>query len=172
MTEAIGEPRVVEIMPKSDVIYHEFTCAECGENARNTYTEPHRTQMLERRLCFGCNHWREFAEKRDPAKLTVIEGHIYTPGNRTSGSFLGMAGRRFDIEYIAPSIHAGKRTTTFDLWSAGQMPAQLREKFPDTARFLGGAESVELGGPVYTRCFNQSDGKSDPYPLPHALGIR
>jgi hypothetical protein len=166
------EPRKIQIMPQSDVIYHEYTCVECDEMARNTYCEPFRTNMLERRLCYTCNHWREFKEKNDPSAITVIDGHLYGPGNRTSGAMRGMAGRRFDIEYIEPSIHAGKRTTTFDLWSGGQLPERVRPHFPDTARFLGGAKSVELGGPIYTRAFDSSDTRNEPYPLPQQLGIR
>jgi hypothetical protein len=78
----------------------------------------------------------------------------------------GMAGRRFDIEYIDPSIYVGQRTTTFDLWSGSTMPEHLRAIFPDTARFLGGAEKVQVGE---TTCWNPSDHKSEPYPLPKTL---
>lgn len=174
MDKIVEEPR---LLPRQNwqhdgVDYHEYTCAECGETTRNTYCEPHRTDMLERRLCFICNYWRDFEvrlERKHPS-MTIIDGHVYGPGNRTSGSFRGMAGRRFDIEYIEPSKHAGKRITTFDLWSGSQLPERLAARFPDTARFLGGAEKVELGGET-KRCWNQSDSLADPYPLPKTLGI-
>lgn len=164
------EPRVHNPSFKTDVVYHEFSCSKCGKEARNTYAEPHRTNMLERRLCWDCNYWVDFAVRleRNHAKMTIIGGHVYGPGSRTSGSFLGMAGRRFDIEYIEPSAHAGKRITTFDLWSGSTMPDSLKARFPDTARFLGGAEKVQAG--VVT-CWNPSDHRSEPYPLPKTLDL-
>lgn len=165
------EPRLIVANWNTDgVQYHEYTCTGCGEMARNTYCEPNRTDMLERRICYHCNYWREFEVKleREHAQMTIINGHVYGPGSRTSGSFRGMAGRRFDIEYVEPSIHAGKSVTTFDLWSGSTLPDNLKRKFCDTARFLGGAERVQVGE---TGCWNPSDRKSEPYPLPSALGI-
>lgn len=166
------EPRPIEVTFKTDVQYHEYTCVGCGQTAKNTYCEPHRTNMLERRLCYNCNYWRDFEAKleREHAKMTIIAGHVYGPGSRTSGAFRGMAGRRFDIEYIEPSIYAGKRVTTFDLWSGSTLPEQLQKRFPDTARFLGGAEKCSLAGEI-TTCWNPSDHRSEPYPLPRTLGI-
>lgn len=161
-----------EIMPKSDVPYFKYTCRGCDKEARNTYCEPSYTQMLEHRLCFMCNYWRNAEVKytKEHATMTIIDGHIYGPGNRTSGSFRGMAGRRFDIEYIVPSVYAGQRITTFDLWSGSEMPANLKEKFPDTARFVGGAEKATWPeGSLYTAAWNPSDSRSEPYPLPHTL---
>lgn len=46
------------------------------------------------------------------------------------------------------------------------MPDHLRARFPDTARFLGGAERAQVGE---TTCWNPSDRKSEPYPLPNTL---
>ena len=153
------------------VEYFEYTCAKCGEDARNTYSEPYRTRMLEKRHCFTCDYWEEFEQRltKDHAKMTIIEGHIYNPGNRTSGSFRGMAGRRFDIEYIEPSIYAGNRITTFDLWSGSTMPAELKVRFPDTAKFLGGAEKAQAGE---TTCWNPTMTRDEPYPLPSSVGIK
>lgn len=169
-----NEPRPlpIENWNRDNTQYHEFKCTECGETTRNTYVEPSRSQMLERRLCFICNYWHNFEGdlERNHPKMTIIGGHVYGPGNRTSGEFRGMAGRRFDIEYIEPSIHAGKRITTFDLWSGSQMPERLVEKYPDTARFIGGAEKVELIGGT-KRCWNPSDSRSEPYPLPRSIGM-
>lgn len=167
------EPRLLE--PKWNTLgveYHEYTCSECGGEARNTYSEPHRTQMLERKLCFHCNYWREYEKKleKDHASMTIIAGHIYSPGSRTTGAFRGMAGRRFDIEYIEPSIHAGKCVTTFDLWSGSTLPEPLQQRFCDTAKFLGGAERVTLSGEIQT-CWNPSDRRAEPYPLPCTVGI-
>jgi hypothetical protein len=150
--------------------YQEFTCRKCGKHARNSYSEPTKTNMLERKLCFTCNYWedRKVEFVGEHRKMTIIDGHVYSPGNRTSGSFRGMAGRRFDIEYIAPSIYASQRITTFDLWSGSTMPEELQALFPDTAIFLNGAERVTLTGDIQT-CWSPSSNKTEAYPLPQTL---
>jgi hypothetical protein len=167
------EPRPIKAnWNTGGVQYYEYSCVECGAIGRNTYCEPHRSDMLERRLCWNCNFWRDFEARleRDHTRMTIIDGHVYGPGSRTSGEFRGMAGRRFDIEYIEPSIHAGKRVTTFDLWSVSTLPEPLQKRFADTARFLGGAEKCTLNGEI-TTCWNPSDHRAEPYPLPRTLGI-
>lgn len=120
----MSDPRPIEVTFKTDVQYHEYECSKCGATCRNTYCEPHRTNMLNLRLCYHCNHWREFEErlKRDHAKMTIIAGHVYGPGSRTTGEFRGMAGRRFDIEYIGPSIFAGDLTLSPRPASRGSGP--------------------------------------------------
>ena len=158
----------VKCSPDNGVQYHEFTCCKCGERARNTYSEPHRTNMLTRRLCWTCNYWvdQDTELSRKHRERTIIDGRIYGPGNRTSGQFRGMAGRRFDIEYLPPSIYAGQRITTFDLWAGSTLPDELRAKYPDTARFLGGAAEAKSGE---ITCFNPSDPRAPAYPLPASL---
>jgi hypothetical protein len=164
-------PLPIEKWNSQSIQYHEFECSKCGMLAQNTFSEPTRTNMLTRELCFTCNFWEEqkieFAEKH--REMTIIDGHVYSPGNRTSGEFRGMAGRRFDIEYIAPSIYAGQRITTFDLWSGSTMPEELQLMFPDTAKFLNGAERVELSGGDIQTCWSPSDNKTEAYPLPQSL---
>ena len=158
----------ITIKPDNGVQYFAYQCSECGGKARNTYCEPYRTTLLERRLCYTCGHWQDFERKleQDHTRRTLIGGYVYAPGNRTSGSFRGMAGRRFDIEYIEPSQFAGKIITTFDLWGGGLLPEKLRAKFPDTARFLGDAKRAQVGS---TTCWNPSDGRVPAYPLPSSL---
>lgn len=171
-TDGLMEPREVEVgWNTNGVQYHEYSCVGCGTLARNTYSEPSRTQMLELRLCWYCNYWRNFEAKleREHARMTIIDGHVYGPGSRTSGPLRGMAGRRFDIEYIEPSVYAGKRVTTFDLWSGSTLPEHLQERFPDTVCFLGGAERAKVGE---TTCWDPSDSARAPYPLPISLGIK
>lgn len=148
-----------------------WACVRCGGEGRNAFMEPIGTRMLEKRICHSCDYWEQFEQKleREHRSMTIIAGHVYSPGNRTSGEFRGMAGRRFDIEYIEPSVHAGKRVTTFDLWSGGAMIDRLKEKYPDTAKFLAGAEKAQVGE---TTWWNPSSHRSEPYPLPRDIGIK
>lgn len=152
--------------------YIQIRCKCCGVYDVNSYSDDYKTKMEERQLCFYCNFdvEREQQLEREHKTMTIIDGHIYGPGNRTSGSFRGMAGRRFDIEYIEPSAYAGQTITTFDLWSGSTMKPHLRERFPDTAKFHRGAQKVDFPkGSLFESCWNPPDGKLPPFPLPHTL---
>ena len=126
------------------------------------------TKIKELGCCYHCAFWEIQSEQ---GALTVIDGRVYSPGNGTSGSMRGMAGRRFDIEYLDTAVEhlRGKRITTFDLWSGGSAPLYWRCKLPDTAKFLGGATEAKAG---QTICFNPSDETIPPYPLPQSIGLR
>lgn len=138
-------------------------CALCGQaDSPDSYMKSSEAVPIMRELnvCFVCAFWELRVRAGAP---TVIDGHVYTPGPRTSGHFLGMAGRRFDIEYLESSKWPGRRITTFDLWSSGKIPGAFRERLPDTARFLHGASKSEVGD---TTCWSPSDRKSEQFPLP------
>lgn len=127
-----------------------YACAECGnENYETSYSTRDEigSLMAQHGICFYCGYWRvALAKKQD----TIIDGVIYNVGNQPKGGrFNGMAGRRFDIEYLD-----GRRVTTYDLWTSGQMPERYRDRFPDTAKFLGGAGMVRAGDGF---AFNSSD---------------
>lgn len=149
-----------------------FDCTKCGKHAGTTFIKSTSENMVRLGLCFYCLYDVELAEQvaRDHPRMTIIDGHIYTPGNNTTGQWRGMAGRRFDIEYIEPSVWAGHKITTFDLWSGATMKDDLRAKFPDTARFLNGAEKVEIkNSPDYKAAWEPSRRTGEPYPLPQTL---
>lgn len=158
------------VMREGDKQYYAYTCSGCGKDANNKYMEPTGSRMLAARHCFYCDLALERSERlaKNHARMTIIEGRIYGPGDRTSGAFRGMAGRRFDIEYINPSKHAGKRITTFDLWAGETLTDEQRAKFPDTAQFLNDAHQAQVGE---TNCWNPSSGQSEPYPLPRTLDL-
>ena len=131
-------------------------CSCCGDSYRESYGPSNElTRMQRDNVCFMCAFWSLKAER---GCATVIDGCTYSPGRRTSGEFRGCAGRRFDIEYFT-----GKRITTYDLWVGGVIPERWRDKLPDTARFLNGAERATVGG---ITCFDPSDSQAEPYPLP------
>lgn len=151
--------------------YITITCIKCGEVGKNSYVSPIKEQMAERKLCFSCNHWTNYAEKTKPGDDTTIEHRVYTPGNGSPGGrWNGMAGRRFDIEYLPNSAHAGKKITTYDLWHGGQLPEWLWSQFPDTAKFLDGAGFVDMGNGH--GAFDSTPNKAEKYPSPREAGIR
>lgn len=102
------------------------------------------------------------------SSLTIIQGRIYSPGNRTTGNFRGRAGRRFDIEYLENSIYSGKRITTWDLWAGSELTPKMKIRYADTAKFINGAgfSRVESSG-----AWNPSADDIEPYPLPKEIGI-
>lgn len=121
----------------------ERICRDCG--AVN-YSVSFMPTCAEKKLidsegvCFSCAFWLVQVEKKHE---TVIDGRIYSVGDvkkPPNQPHSGMAGRRFDIEYFD-----GRRVTTHDLWSGSEVPARLRGRIPDTARFLGGAGFVRIG---------------------------
>jgi hypothetical protein len=118
----------------------ERICKDCGaENYAVNFTPncPEKKMIDAEGVCFTCAYWRvRVAETHE----TVINGRIYSVGNRPSSPHNGMAGRRFDIEYFD-----GRRVTTHDLWAGGEIPERYRGAIPDTARFLGGAGFVKMG---------------------------
>lgn len=74
-------------------------------------------------LCFGCSFWKTQKEnERDNA--FVIDGHHYRPGQG------GFYGRKFKVRRHDGTLWQG------ELFTQGQIPAHLREEFPDNAVFV------------------------------------
>lgn len=143
--------------------FYEFTCHVCGELERTHFVKGVVEDMIRYTVCFDCLFWFNHA-RAYTNRATVIDGSIYTPGDRVSGPFRGMGGRRFDIEYLGNSAYAGKRVTTYDLWGGGKMPDHVRKHMPDTAQFLNGAKSFST--PDGGGSFRESRTTEPPYPLP------
>jgi len=115
-------------------------CKDCGAENYSVSFTPNCVEMKvmgAEGVCFTCAFWRVRTTEKH---ATVIDGRIYTVGNRPPGPHNGMAGRRFDIEYFD-----GRRVTTHDLWAGGEIPERLRSQIPDTACFVNGAGFVRIG---------------------------
>lgn len=151
-------------MTKSDSVFSGAASAPCkiceASDFHGNYASDIGERMKRDGICFTCAFWEMRAEAGCP---TVIDNCVYSPGNNTNensrADFRGCAGRRFDIEYLDD----GQKITTFDLWVGGVVPERWRERIPNTAKFLSGAERVMVGGGA---CFNDSRTSAPPYPLP------
>lgn len=134
-------------------------CPGCdATNFPISYSGAEGKRMAETGECFICAFWELKAlENHD----IVIDNRLYgigpEPGPNTNRSHLGMSGRRFDIEFF----NTGKRYTTHNLWSGGEIPEKYRDRIPNTARFVNGAESAQVG---QTTCWNPSNEKELIYP--------
>lgn len=132
----------------------EAPCTVCGETGfHRNYMGETGKRMKETGECFSCAHWGQRAD--NPPEL-VIDHYIYSigpePGPNFDRRFLGMAGRRFTIEFFD-----GRKVTTHNLWSGGEVPERFRDRIPNTANFAGGAERVSAGGII---CWNPSAEES------------
>lgn len=109
-----------------------LTCTCCGALMITCYSEPIKSQMQAKQICFHCNYWEQLAAKPDPKRL-VIDGHIYGDGGNSPGArsdFLGFGGHKWFIE------RDGKAWETNNLWSGSSVPQAYIEHFPDNAKFL------------------------------------
>lgn len=114
-------------------------CPACGiEDFHVHYSGDVAARMKATNECFTCAFWEIRCAAGEPI---VIEAHVYgigrEPGPHTPRWDLGMGGRRFDIEFFD-----GRRVTTHNLWSGGEIPERYRSRLPDTARFLGARKAV------------------------------
>lgn len=136
-------------------------CGLCGKKAK-AKESPHARSRHQREAvckgwCWECGFWSIRSQEK---KQTIIDGFSYAPGHRIAGSYRGMGGRRFDIEYFD-----GQRCTTYDLWAGGVVPEHFRHLMPDNARFRSGGRT-RVGE---TSCFVHSDESLDPWPHPRHL---
>lgn len=132
-------------------------CPGCGSLDSGTfYSGAESKRMRETGECFTCAFWELKALAGEPL---VIDGRVYgvgpepVPGARQG--FLGMGGRRFDVE-----MFDGRKFTTHNLWSGGEIPERFRDRLPNTARFLGARVAV-VGG---VTCWDPSPASAERYP--------
>jgi len=125
-------------------------CNECGTEGYSTsyLNGDNKKCMDEHGLCFNCAFWTLKLLHPNPV---VIDGGFYVP---QAGRGPGMAGRRFDIK-----MPGGEHITTTNLSFCGDIPDHFRDRLPDNASFLNGAEKVAVGE---TTCWNPSARPTQP----------
>lgn len=108
-----------------------YFCRKCGAPEVACYSNEAR--LRDRQLCFSCNFWEEKAEQL-PGKYIIINHTLYSDAGHqpnTNPSFLGFAGRLWHIQ-----MNDGRTIVTNNLWTAGRMPHEYWERFPDNAKFV------------------------------------
>lgn len=111
---------------------HDDKCVECGNWI--SYNWLNKKQLKEFQHCFYCDIYREriLYRSEHPEKVAVIDGVIYTIGDREEpGDFNGYAGRRFCIQF-----DDGRVVETCDLWCGGKIKERFLDRFPDNAVFV------------------------------------
>lgn len=117
-----------ELIAKQGIL--ENLCAECGRIISTNYTEPYKTRLRERGICFSCNHWVDMMNLPNPIR---INGEHYQDGGSGKDwcGFRGFGGRKFVIK-----MHDGKILKTDNLWTQGKIPTHFRSRLPDNAEFV------------------------------------
>lgn len=139
-------------------------CPRCGEagNGPDSYRQSETTAiMAELGICFCCSvreeTARNYVANKSPG-LLIINGATYSADPRNTvplgapdphprAQMRGMAGRRFDFELLDGS----PPKSCYSLWYGSEVDKWCRDRMPDNARFLNGAERVQVGE---TTCFN------------------
>lgn len=110
----------------------DWKCSKCGGEVTLTYSN--NDKLIEHKMCFSCNHFREQAEKlKTDVNKFVINNHVYTVyPDAPNAPFKGFGGREFKIRPFG----SNDILVTHNLWSQGEVPAVWRNELPDTAEFV------------------------------------
>jgi hypothetical protein len=130
-------------------------CTVCGaERSSKQFQFMHECS----RECFHKAFWNEKLEWADAGDRTPegsytvrIDGRHYV-GNLEAGlvrndgrQFLGFSGAVWYIQFLS-GPHAPKLFITNNLWHQGDIPADVRSRMPDNAKFLKKEEYYQLTG--------------------------
>lgn len=120
-----GYPTKYELIKGQAVL--DMPCVVCNKLIHAHFSEPVKSQMIKKNMCFSCNLWDE--RSRDIKDNTVIaNGHWYTIGDEDSkNSFRGFGGSKFQF------LKDGKLITSTNVWSGGDIPLIWRDKIPDNS---------------------------------------
>lgn len=104
-------------------------CEVCGkEIEKSSYSNA----VLCSSACFFDHYWMERVNNQDSKTQVVVDGWVYQIEPEDScSSFHGFDGAKFVIEFFD-----GRRVTTTNLWSNGEIPEKFRDKLKDNAKFI------------------------------------
>jgi hypothetical protein len=104
-------------------------CVECGDRELLKWMDVEKKKLIEKQLCFSCNHWYEVLE--DPAAVFAPGEfwgdpslHAYVIGDEDpSNRWRGFGGRKFVLLFAT-----GARIETTNLWHSGKVPERFVER--------------------------------------------
>lgn len=103
-------------------------CVICGKEIEQS---SYGNAVLCSSECFHDHYWQERVNNKESKKQVIIGGNVYQIGDEDSTScFRGFGGSRFEIEFFD-----GRKVTTTNLWSNGEIPEKFKEQLPDNARW-------------------------------------
>jgi hypothetical protein len=111
--------------------YETVVCVECGKQSTASYVEPIRSRMINKSLCFYCDFWSEYVDRKSDPNITRIKGvHYYIEPDVSYKSGAGFGGREFIIDFFD-----GRHIVTHNLWYQGEIPDHFLSRLPDNARW-------------------------------------
>lgn len=110
-------------------------CSVCGHAANTNYIEPTKTRLIANQMCFTCDHWAQWIEKRKmaPGDYIVVGGTAYhiVPDEKPSyHGFVGHGGALFRIK------RGDVVSESRNLWNNGRPSKWWRDRIPDDATFV------------------------------------
>ncbi len=115
--------------PKAD----DQVCVICGEvDSPSSFSEPTRSIMIEKKICFGCEFWLEKVAIKDDPRVVRADGTHYWIGNEKSegpSRWRGFGGDKFIIDFFD-----GRHVESTNLWHNGEIPEHFKAQLPDNAK--------------------------------------
>jgi hypothetical protein len=102
--------------------------------------------MVERGLCFSCNHWVDRLAKCNSPRSFIIDGAAYWRADERPNepsSWQGFGGRTFHIRR-----HSGEVIVTSNLWHNGHIPAHFLARMPNDADFVQAPKATKKAPPL------------------------
>ena len=118
---------------KDTVEVKPYRCTLCMATEEANYIGNKR--MVEKKLCYTCNFWDEWLERRKEKAVVRVGGCHYfiSPDSNKPGRGDRFSGQEFKIKF-----YDGRIVTTHNLWHLGEIPEHFREGMPDNAEFIQG----------------------------------
>ena len=118
----------------------EYNCGECQERITGP---PLNHDMVRRGLCYNCNFWEIWVERKDhpdyESHIARINGEQYLLGPEdTFARPRGMGGVHKVILF-----KDGRTVESTNVWHNGMIPLHFRNRLPDNATFVEPLEKEE-----------------------------
>jgi hypothetical protein len=103
-------------------------CVCCGNLVDTHYSEPLKSQMTRKNMCFACNIWDERKDMIEERHM-IANGVFYSIGDEKT-LYKGFGGKEFVF------MKEGKIVTSTNVWYGGKIPQRFRNALPDNAVLL------------------------------------
>lgn len=114
-------------------------CVECGGVVMTNYHG--NKKMIERNMCFGCNHWTDAIESTKRDNVMIVDHIVYSvvpEKPNTPNSFKGFGGAKFTF------IKDGKTIESTNVWCGGDIPKHFWNRIPDNAIMIQGRAPIDM----------------------------
>ena len=109
-----------------------INCRECGAEENRQFAQLTMNRMIEKQLCFTCDHWTKLLAHKDES-IRLDNGFHYIDGGKSNGPShaKGHGGHRWLIEFFD-----GRVIDTDNLWCQGTIPEHFKSRLPVNAKVI------------------------------------